>query len=164
MSRKISSRKVDMKNWMPIIFVAAALGCGGDHDHAHNHGDGHGHKAPHGGVLVDVGDEFCHLEFVQEPESNRLQLHVMRFHPKEGPLKISMAQIEVGATTGGEEKAIVFKPVELDGITATDHPTSLYMAEVDWLKNAADFNGTVKKLTIEGKIFSEIAFQFTKPD
>ena len=164
MSRKISSRKVDMKNWMPIIFVAAALGCGGDHDHAHNHGDGHGHKAPHGGVLVNVGDEFCHLEFVQEPESNRLQLHVMRFHPKEGPLKISMAQIEVGATTGGEEKAIVFKPVELDGITATDHPTSLYMAEVDWLENALNFNGTVKKLTIEGKLFLEIAFQFAKPD
>ena len=155
-----------MKNWMPIIFVAAALGCGGghDHDHAHNHGDGHGHKAPHGGVLVNVGDEFCHLEFVQEPESNRLQLHVMRFHPKEGPLKISMAQIEVGATTGGEEKAIVFKPVELDGITATDHPTSLYMAEVDWLENALNFNGTVKKLTIEGKLFLEIAFQFAKPD
>ena len=75
-----------------------------------------------------------------------------------------MAQIEVGVTASGEKKAIVFKPVELDGITATDHPTSLYMAEVDWLKNAADFNGTVKKLTIESKIFSEIAFQFTKPD
>ena len=165
MSPKISSRKVEMKNWMPIIFVTAALGCGGghDHEHDHNHGDGHGHKAPHGGVLVNVGDEFCHLEFVQEPESNRLQLHVMRFHP-EGPLKISMAQIEVGATTGGEEKAIVFNPVELDGITATDHPTSLYMAEVDWLENAPNFNGTVKKLTIEGKIFPEIAFQFTKPD
>ena len=160
MSRKISSRKVEMNNWMPIIFVAAALGCGGGHDHEH----GHGHQAPHGGVLVNVGDEFCHLEFVQEPESNRLQLHVMRFHPKEGPLKISMAQIEVGATTGGEEKAIVFNPVELDGITATDHPTSLYMAEVDWLENAPNFNGTVKKLTIEGKLFLEIAFQFAKPD
>ena len=166
MSRKISSRKVEMKNWIPIIFVAAALGCGGghDHEHGHNHGDGHGHKAPHGGVLGNVGDEFCHLEFVQEPESNRLQLHVLRFHPKEGPLKISMAQIEMGATTDGEEKVIVFKPVELDGITATDHPTSLYMAEVDWLENAPNFNGTVKKLTIEGKPFSEIAFQFTKPD
>ena len=75
-----------------------------------------------------------------------------------------MEQIEVSAKVGDEEKVIIFKPVELDGITATDHPTSLYMAEVDWLKNAADFNGTVKKLTIEGKVFSEIAFQFTKPD
>ena len=170
MSRKISSRKVDMKNWMPIIFVATALGCGGGHDHEHghnhdhNHGDGHGHKAPHGGVLVNVGDEFCHLEFVQEPESNRLQLHVMRFHPKEMPVKFFMEQIEVSAKVGDEGKVVVFKPVELNGITATDQLTSLYMAEVDWLKNAANFNGTVRELKIEGKIFSEIAFQFTKPD
>ena len=169
MSRKISSRKVEMKNWMPIIFVAVGFGCGGGHDHEHghnhdhNHGDGHGHKAPHGGKLVNVGDEFCHLEFVQEPESNRLQLHVMRFHP-EMPVKFVMEQIEVSAKVGDEEKAVIFKPVELDGVTATDQPTSLYMAEVDWLKKAANFNGTVRELKIEGKIFSEIAFQFTKPD
>ena len=171
MLRKISSRKVEMKNWVAIIFVVVALGCDGGHDHEHghnhhdhNHGDGHVHKAPHGGVLVSVGDEFCHLEFVQEPESNRLQLHVMRFHPKEMPVKFVMKQIEVSAKVGDEEKTVVFKPVELDGITATDQPTSLYMAEVDWLKKAANFNGTVRELKIEGKIFSKIAFQFTKPD
>lgn len=75
-----------------------------------------------------------------------------------------MEQIEVSAKVGDEEKAVIFKPVELDGVTATDQPTSLYMAEVDWLMNAANFNGTVRELKIEGKIFSEIAFQFTKPD
>ena len=168
MSQKISSRKVEMKNWMPIVFVIATLGCGGGHGHEHGHNhngqDGHGHKSPHGGVLVDVGNEFCHLEFVQEPESNRLQLHVMRFHPKEMPVKFVMEQIEVSAKVGDEEKVVIFKPVELDGVTATDQPTSLYMAKVDWLKNAANFNGTVRELKIEGKIFSEIAFQFTKPD
>ncbi|MDP7010683.1 MAG: hypothetical protein QF685_04830 [Verrucomicrobiota bacterium] len=153
-----------MKYWVPLFLVIAALGCGGGHDHNHNGGNGHGHKAPHGGVLVNVGDEFCHLEFVREPESNRLQLHVMRFHPKEGLLKIPMEQIEISAKVGDEEKVIILKPVELDGITATDQPTSLYVAEVDWLKNAANFDGTVKELKIEGKIFSEIAFQFTKPD
>ena len=158
MSLKISSRKVEMKNWMPIVFVVVTLSCGGGDGHEH------GHKSPHGGVLVDVGNEFCHLEFVQEPESNRLQLHVMRFHPKEMPVKFVMEQIEVSAKVGDEEKAVIFKPVELDGVTATDQPTSLYMAEVDWLKNAANFNGTVRELKIEGKIFSEIAFQFTKPD
>jgi len=165
---RISSHKVKMKYWAPLFLVIAALGCGGghnhDHDHNHNGGDGHGHKAPHGGVLVNVGDEFCHLEFVQEPESNRLQLHVMRFHPKEMPVKFFMEQIEVSAKVGDEGKVVVFKPVELNGITATDQLTSLYMAEVDWLKNAANFNGTVRELKIEGKIFSEIAFQFTKPD
>jgi len=75
-----------------------------------------------------------------------------------------MEQIEVSAKVGDEEKAVIFKLVELDGVTATDQPTSLYMAEVDWLMNAANFNGTVREIKIEGKIFSEIAFQFTKPD
>ena len=165
---RISSHKVKMKYWVPLFLVIVALGCDGGHDHGHkhehDHGDGHGHKAPHGGVLVSVGDEFCHLEFVQEPETNRLQLHVMRFHPREMPVEFSMEQIEVSAKVGDEEKTVVFKPVELDGITATDKPTSLYMAEVDWLKNASDFNGTVKELMIEGKLFLEIAFQFSKPD
>jgi len=155
-----------MKNWIPIALVAAALGCGGghDHDHAHNHSDGHGHKAPHGGVLVNVQDEFCHIEFVREPESNRLQLHVMRFHPKEGPLKISMAQIEVSAKVGGETKAIVFKPTELDGVMVTTVPTSLYVAEVDWLEAAGAFDGTVTELKIEGKTIKEITFKFAKPE
>ena len=50
-----------------------------------------------------------------------------------------MEQIEVSAKVGDEEKAVIFKPVELDGVTATDQPTSLYMAEVDWLKNCCEF-------------------------
>ena len=154
-----------MKNWMPIALIAAAFGCGGGNDHDHDHhGDGHGHKAPHGGVLVNVQDEFCHIEFVREPDSNRLQLHLMRFHPKEGPLKITMPQIEVSAVTGGETKAIVFKPTELDGVTATTEPTSLYVAEVDWLKAAGSFDGTVTELKIEGKTIREITFKFTKTE
>ena len=74
-----------MKTILPLLTLLLALGCGHDqHDHDHHHhGDGHGHAAPHGGVLVNVQNEFCHLEFVREPDSQLLQLHVMRFHPKE---------------------------------------------------------------------------------
>ena len=87
----------------------------------------------------------------------------MRFHP-EMPVKISMAQIEVRAKVGGETKAIVFKPTELDGVTATTEPTSLYVAEVDWLEAADAFDGTVKELQIEGKTIKEITFKFAKPE
>ena len=156
-----------MKNFFSILLLAAALGCGDSHDHdheGHNHGDAHGHQAPHGGVLVNVENEFCHLEFVLEPGTTRLQMHAMRFHPREAPVKFFMEKIEATANAGNEEKTITFKPTKRDGVTATDQPTSVYVAEVDWLENAPNFNGTVKKLTIEGKPFSEIAFQFTKPD
>ena len=88
-----------MKNFFSILLLVATLGCGDSHNHehpAHNHGkvDAHGHKAPHGGVLVNVENEFCHLEFVQEPGAKRLQMHVMRFHPKEGPVKFYAEKVE----------------------------------------------------------------------
>jgi len=157
-----------MKNFSSILLLAAALGCGGSHDHAaHNHGEGdaHGHKAPHGGVLVDVENEFCHLEFVIEPGTTRLQLHAMRFHPREAPVKFFMEQIEATAKVGEAEKTIVFKPTELDGVTPTAQRTSVYVAEIDWLKeDNPTFTGTLTELKIEGKTFTKITFNVAKKE
>jgi len=160
-----------MKNYFSILLLAAALGCGeshnDDHDghnHNHNEGDAHGHKAPHGGKLVNVENEFCHLEFVLEPGTTRLQLHAMRFHPHEVPVKFFMEQIEATAKVGEAEKTIVFKPTELDGVTPTVQPTSVYVAEIDWLKDTPTFTGTLKQLKIEGKTLTKITFLFAKKE
>jgi len=160
-----------MKNFFSILLLAIALGCGDshndDHDghnHNHNEGDAHGHKAPHGGVLVNVENEFCHLEFVLEPGTTRLQLHAMRFHPREAPVKFFMEKIEATATVNGEEKTIAFQPTELDGVTPTDQPTSLYVAQIDWLKDTPTFPGTLTQLKIEGKTLTKIAFHFSKKE
>ena len=80
-----------------IGFTAFVLGCGGgrDHDHDHDHETGgHSHKAPHGGILVNVENEFCHLEFLREPGTKRLLMHAMRFHP-EGLLNFYAEKIPV---------------------------------------------------------------------
>ena len=161
-----------MKNYFSILLLVAALGCGDshndDHDghnHNHNEGDAHGHKAPHGGVLVNVENEFCHLEFVIEPGTTRLQLHAMRFHPREAPVKFFMEQIEATAKVGEAEKTIVFKPTELDGVTPTAQPTSIYVAEIDWLKeDTPTFTGTITELKIEDKTFTKITFKFSKKE
>jgi len=156
---------------LPILILAAALGCGDSHkhDHAgHNHkhgeGDAHGHKSPHGGVLVNVEDEFCHLEFVLEPGTTRLQLHAMRFHPREAPLKFFMEKIEATAKVGEAEKTIIFKPTELNGVTPTTQPTSLYVAQIDWLKATPTFTATLTELEIEGKTLTKITFHFSKKE
>ncbi len=160
-----------MKNCLSALLVTLVLGCGHDHNHDHhghnhnhNHGDGHGHEAPHGGVLVNVENEFCHLEFVIEPGTTRLQMHAMRFHPREAPLKFFMAQIEATATVNGEEKPFVFKPTQLDGTTSTTEPTSLYVADADWIKDTATFKCTLTELNIEGKTLTKITFHFAKKD
>jgi len=155
-----------MRNVIPIITAALWLGCGGGHDHDHhdhdhhNGADVHGHKAPHGGVLVNVENEFCHLEFVQEPGAKRLQMHVMRFHPKEGPVKFYAEKVEASARVGDQNKTLVFKPTELDGITTTQAPTSLYVAQIDWFEEGTSFEATLGEFSIEGKKLQNITFKF----
>ena len=145
-----------------IGFTAFVLGCGGgrDHDHDHDHeAGGHSHKAPHGGILVNVENEFCHLEFLREPGTKRLLMHAMRFHP-EGLLNFYAEKIPVKAKIGEEVKEFDLKPMELDGLTVTQKPTSLYVAEVDWLKEGVSFEATLSELTIEGKKLQNITFKF----
>ena len=52
----------------------------------------------------------------------------------------------------------------VDGITATTDPTSLYVAEIDWLKDKTISTGILTELKIEGKTLSKITFQFPKKD
>jgi hypothetical protein len=160
-----------MKNFFSILLLVAALGCddshNDDHDghnHNHNEGDAHGHKAPHGGVLVNVENEFCHLEFVIEPGTTRLQMHALRFHPREAPVKFFMEKIEATAKVGNDEKTFTFKPTKQDGVTVTDQPTSVYVAKVDWLAQTPTFTGTLTELKIEGKTFTKITFKVDKKE
>jgi hypothetical protein len=156
-----------VKKIITVLMLVFAAGCGGerghDHDHEHHHhhsGDGHGHKAPHGGVLVNVENEFCHLEFLREPGTKRLQMHVMRFHPKEGPVAFFTEKVEAKAQVGGQNKTLVFLPTELDGVTATQKPTSLYVAQVDWIEEGTSFEVTLGEFSIEGKKLRDITFKF----
>ena len=148
------------------LFAALGMGCGGGHDHDHDHHhhdhgeDAHGHKAPHGGVLVDVEGEFCHLEFVKDPVAKRLQMHVMRFHPKEGPVTFFAEKVEANAEVGDQNKTLVFRPTELDGVTATQKPTSLYVAPIDWLEDGVSFEATLEEFSIEGRKLENITFKF----
>ena len=151
-----------MRNIILIITATLWLGCGGGHDHDHDHNDAHvhGHKAPHGGVLVNIENEFCHLEFVREPGSKSLQMHVMRFHPIEGPVKFYAEKVEASARVGDQNKTLVFNPTELDGITTTQAPTSLYVAQIDWFEEGTSFEATLGEFSIEGKKLQNITFKF----
>ena len=151
-----------MRNIILIITATLWLGCGEGHDHDHDHNDAHvhGHKAPHGGVLVNIENEFCHLEFVREPGGKRLQMHAMRFHPKEGPVNFYAEKVKASAEVGDQNKTLVFKPTELDGITMTQEPTSLYVAQIDWFEEGTSFEATLSEFSIEGKKLQNITFKF----
>ena len=155
------------KNLISVTIVGFGLGCADSHNHDnhehnhHGHGEGHTHKAPHGGTMVNVDNEFCHLEFVQDPLTKRLQMHVMRFHPKEGPVKFFAKEIRANTMVDGEKKSLVFKPTELDGETQTEKDTSIYVAGAEWLKPNITYDISLDSLTLEGKTFHGISFKFT---
>ena len=161
-----------MKLILLTLLIALSLGCkkehdhehDHDHDHDHDHGHAHSHEAPNGGVLVNVEKEFCHLEFLVDPLNGRLQMHAMRFHPSEGPLKFFMEQVEATAKIGEEEKAFIFSPTQLDGEAPATEPTSLYTAQIDWLKDTPEFDVTLKELQIEDRNLQNITFKFSKKD
>ena len=111
---------------------------------------------------MDVENEFCHLEFLVDPLNGRLQMHAMRFHPSEEPLKFFMEQVEATAKIGEEEKAFIFSPTQLDGEAPATEATSLYTAQIDWLKDTPEFDVTLKELEIENRKLQNITFKFTK--
>jgi hypothetical protein len=75
-----------------------------------------------------------------------------------------MGKIEVTAKVGEAEKTIIFKPTEMDGVTPTTQPTSLYVAQIEWLKDTPTFTGTLTELEIEGKTLPKITFHFAKKE
>jgi hypothetical protein len=119
---------------------------------------GHTHAAPHGGVLIDVGNHTAQLELVLKPESGRLTAYMLDAHA-EGPIRLSQPSIEVTvAPAGGALPVIVdLKPVasELTGETAGD--TSQFTAEHAELKGVREGTVLIKKLEFRGREFTEIS-------
>tara|TARA_B100001123_G_scaffold77233_1_gene87365 strand:- start:1279 stop:1548 length:270 start_codon:yes stop_codon:yes gene_type:complete len=86
-------------------------------------------------------------------------MHAMRFHP-EGLLKFYVEKISVNAKIGEEVKEFYLKPMELDGVTSTKEPTSLYVAEIDWLGDDSVFEATLGDFMIENKTLKNISFKY----
>lgn len=134
--------------------VILALAAGPSHllaeDHGHDHaaGEAHDHgahgeaeKAPHGGVLKEVGDD--HLELVHDPATGNLTLHVL--DGKLQPHAIAAKPLSIQAKPAGGAALI---PVTLD--PATPDQASEFRGANDALKGAAAVD-VILRIEIDGK-------------
>lgn len=155
---------------------------GEDHDHDHDHDDDHGHhhhhhaeKGPHGGALVAIGDDAAHLEVVLDAQTGKVTAYVLDGEA-EKPVSIKAASLELtfaleaddhdheeGDDTKkdglGEELvtgSVVLAAVEPDeaGLAAE------FSGIAEALKGAAEFDASVKSITIAGKEFKEVKFEY----
>jgi len=144
-----------------LVSVLAVLsGCKKqDHahaDHAHNHG-GHVHTAPHGGVLVELGEHAFNLEFVVQPDAGRLLVYLLSGHADQF-VRSNLPSIELWIMDGEQSRELVLQAMANPITGETVGNTSLFSAEADWLKRGAAFTGVIKSVSLGGARFEGIRF------
>jgi hypothetical protein len=123
--------------------------------------------APHGGTLVELGEEFARMELVLDPGTGTLTGYALDGEA-ENPARIEQGDIEIRITavnTQGEGASkttyiLNLEPVPdvLTGETVGD--TSEFTARSDKLKRAQSFDGVISAINIKGQSFKDVKFRF----
>jgi hypothetical protein len=147
-----------------LIPLFAASACKRQDSHAgHNHAPaegGHTHTAPHGGVLVELGDHAFNLEFVVQPEAGRLMVYLLSGHADQF-VRSNMPSMELAIMDGAEARTLVLQPMANVITGETVGNTSLFAAEAEWLKKGTPFTGQVRSVSLGGARFQSIPFAYS---
>lgn len=160
----------------PLVALAAvaAIGCAGAPDTSNDTGaappvaatggGGHEHAAPHGGTLVELGNEFAHLERVVDAATGRLTVYSLDGEA-EGAVALTQGSIAVtlvvAPSTDTVRVALAGQANALSGETAGS--TSVFAAEVPALKGATAVAGTVIQVATRGQTFDRVPFSIPDP-
>jgi hypothetical protein len=127
--------------------------------------DAHTHAAPHGGVLVELGEEFAHVELVLDAASGRLTAYALDGEA-EGAIPLTQREIRVVLT------AIDARPDSVDVVLVgqanalsgeTVERTSVFAAVVPELTGASAFAGRLVAVEAKGERFEAVPFQGAPP-
>lgn len=158
----------------PRLFAASCLllllctvvsACKPRHDHAHRPGDthehaGHVHTAPHGGTIVELGEEMFHLELVHDAVAGTLTAYVLDGH-LENFIRITQGSFALSVTLNGRTEEAVFQAIANPATGETVGDTSQFEARAPWLKTEGlRFEGRVRALTIRGRTFNDASVRF----
>jgi hypothetical protein len=130
--------------------------------------DGHEHAAPHGGTLVELGEEFAHLEILLDASTGTLTAYALDGEA-ERAVRLTQSSIALSLTPpvlsavegpGGLPNQVTLTGVSnaLTGETAAD--TSQFSATVPALKGITAFEGSIKAVVVRGQQFHDVAFRY----
>jgi hypothetical protein len=140
-----------------------------DHGHSHAPGSGHAHGAadhahpsgtPHGGTPVEIGDHGFHLELVSDPIDGKMLAYVLDDH-MEKYVKVPLTSFEMVAKAAGGEQRLTFNPITTAPAGSATN-TSLFAASAAGLASLTNFEGTIPKITLDGKTFENVTFSYPK--
>ena len=121
----------------------------------------HEHKPPHGGAPVELGEEEYHVEFVLDAPDGKLQAFVMDGE-LENFVRIDAPSVEITAQVSGQQEKLRLHPVANNATGEKVGDTSLFEARADWLKTTSTFDAVLKEITVHGKTYTNIVFNFPK--
>ena len=146
-----------------IVFALVSLsffcGCERRSDHAEGAGHTHTHQhtAPHGGILIEVGDHQFNVELVHDAATGTLTLYTLDAHA-ENFVRIALPAIELSVTAGGQTRSLTLLPVANAATGETVGATSQYQTQAEWLKGATGLTGTITLLDFNGAEFRQVPF------
>jgi hypothetical protein len=142
------------------LALLTAAGCARKETAAHDQGPGHAHTAPHGGVLVELGEHEFNLEFAFDGKRGVLQAWMLDGHA-ENFVRVPLPGFEVEARAGAEARVLDFVAVAdtMTGETVGD--TATFEAAAEWLRDAKAFDGRVKAITVRGNTYRDVTFKLS---
>ena len=120
---------------------------------------GHEHSAPHGGALVELGEEFAHVEIVLDAATGKVTAYALDGEAEKS-VRVKQSEIEIAVKNPAVTIKLGGVANALTGEAAGD--TSEFSGQSDRLKGATDFNGVIQTISIKGKQFKDVAFNFPK--
>jgi hypothetical protein len=121
--------------------------------------EGHEHTAPHGGALVEFGEEFAHLEIVLAASTGTLTAYVLDGEAEQA-VRLAQPSIEIVVMKEGAPLTLALQPVanELTGERAGE--TSQFSVTSSDLRQLVRFEGRIQRVDIRGREFRDLAFRF----
>ena len=148
--------------WLLVLSVASlVVSCSRQSSGPAAGSGGHAHVAPHGGTLIEIGEHAYNLELVRDADAGKLTVYVLDGHA-ENFVRIAAPSIELVAIAGGERRPLSLQAVANAATGETVGNTSQFEAQAPWLKNTAEFPGTIASLEIRGTKFQNIAVYLRK--
>ena len=143
------------------VVALGQAGCGGGHEQDHSHDKPHHHDPPHGGAGVTLGDEAAHIEFLADAETGTMTAWFFTPH-MERYLRIKAESFAVLAKLPDGEARLTFTAVANAGTGETVGDTSQFVARADWLGGAGSFDAVLQEVSVRGRVYRSVAFNYPK--
>ena len=116
---------------------------GAHEKHAH-----HEHEAPHDGTLVELGEEFAHVEFVLEKVTGKLTGYVLDGEV-EKPVRFAQKAVELKIDRLNFEQTLALQLIAVSNVLTgeTEGDTSQFVGQSDELVGATEFHAEIRHLS-----------------